>query len=132
MREVEVDPMALAFARVMTILTVVGIILMVIPAIFYFAGQGQYIPLETATRYWQDPTLKFWREVKGIEVHGYEWIFENLEYSDCQSMLGVLLLMLTPLFSIIAASFRTPSNIYRILLIVALVEFVVSVFVKGG
>lgn len=130
-REIRVDPMALAFAKIMTIFTIIGIILMVVPAIFYFMGQNQYIPLTKASLYWQNSTVKFWEHVKGSPVHGYDWIFSNLQYTDCQSMIGVLLLMITPLLSMLASMARAPQKAYKILLLVASIEFIISMVVKG-
>ncbi|WP_202319162.1 hypothetical protein [Archaeoglobus neptunius] len=128
--EVSVDRMSLLFARVMTIFMIAGIILMVVPSAVYFAGEDQYIPLEKAYRHWNRTTDQFWIHVKGIQVHGYGWIFRNLEYSDCQSMVGVFLLMLTPLISMVAAIFRAP-KVFRLLFGIAAVEFVISIIVKG-
>jgi len=131
LREIRVDPMALAFAKIMTIFTVIGIILMIVPAILYFMGQNQYISLSDAMNYWQENTTSFWKYVKGMTVHGYNWIFENLQYTDCQSMIGVLLLMITPLLSMFAAIARAPNKVYAILLLVASVEFILSIILKG-
>ena len=129
-REIKVDHMALTFAKIMTVFTIIGIVLMVIPAIFYFMGLNQYIPLSEATQYWQNPTVEFWKQVKGISVHGYDWIFKNLQYSDCQSMVGVLLLMTAPLLSMFAAIIKA-SKVYKLLLLVASAEFVISMVIKG-
>ncbi len=129
--KIRVDPMALAFAKLMTIFTVVGIILMVAPAILYFMGQNQYIPLSKAMYYWGNSTVKFWKNVKGITVHGYDWVFKNLQYTDCQSMIGVILLMLTPLISMFAAIAKAPSKVYAILLLIASAEFILSIILKG-
>jgi len=130
-KEVRVDPMAIAFAKVMTIFTIVGIVLMVVPAIFYFMGQNQYIPLAKASLYWQNTTVDFWKHIIGSPVHGYDWIFSNLQYTDCQSMIGVLLLMITPLLSMFAAVPRSPQKTYAILLVVASIEFIISMILKG-
>ncbi len=130
-REIEVDQMALAFAKIMTIFTIIGIVLMIIPAVFYFMGQNQYIPLSEATKYWQNPTVDFWKQIKGVSIHGYDWIFKNLQYSDCQSMIGVLLLMIAPLLSMFAAIPKASGKIYKVLLLIASAEFIVSIILKG-
>ncbi len=130
--DIKVDPMGLAFGKVMTIFTIIGIILMVAPAILYFMGQNQYIPLTKAMKYWDKPTVDFWKEVKGITVHGYDWIFKNLQYTDCQSMIGVLILMITPLLSMFAAIARAPNKVYAVLLLVASIEFILSMILKGA
>ncbi len=130
-RDIVVDPMALAFAKVMTIFTVIGIVAMVVPAIFYFMGINQYIPLHVASKYWHKSAVEFWRDAMHETVHGYDWIFQNLQYTDCQSMIGVLLLMITPLLSMLAAIPKSPQKIYAILLLVASIEFIISMVVKG-
>ncbi|NPA40471.1 MAG: hypothetical protein GXO57_08535 [Thermodesulfobacteria bacterium] len=130
-REIYVDPMGLAFGKVMTIFTIIGVILMVAPAIFYFLGKNQYIPLDKAALYWSNATVDFWKHIKGAPVHGYNWIFDNLKYTDCLSMIGVLLLMITPLISMFAAIVKAPQKAYKILLFIAAVEFIISMIVKG-
>jgi len=130
-REIHVDSMGLLFARIMTISTIIGVVLMVIPSIIYFIGQNQYVPLTEAYKYWDKPTVQFWSHVKGIHIHGYDWVFSNLQYSDCQSMIGVLLLMITPLLSMFAAILKAP-KVFKLLLGLAAVEFIISMMVKGA
>ncbi len=129
-RKIQVDEMGLIFGKTMIIFTVIGVVMMVIPAIFYFLGVRPYIPLAEVSKYWTGSAAEFWQQVKGFQVHGYGWIFHNLGYMDTLSMLGVLLLMITPLISMVAAIFRAPSLIYRILLFLGAAEFLLSVFLK--
>ena len=82
------------------------------------------------SKYWTGSAAEFWQHVKGFQVHGYGWIFHNLAYMDTLSMLGVLLLMITPLISMVAAVFKAPSLTYRILLLLGAAEFVLSIFLK--
>lgn len=130
--EVKVDDMGLAFGKSMIIVTIIGIVMMIVPAILYFIGIRQYIPLSEVSKYWTESASEFWQHTKGFHVHGYGWIFNNLSYMDTLSMLGVLLLMITPLVSMIAAVFKGPSRVYKILLFLAAVEFVVSILFKAG
>ncbi len=130
-KKVHVDPMGYPFAKVMTISTIIGIVLMIVPGIAYFAGINPYVPLNVASEYWGNSTVNFWINVKGESVHGYGWIFENLQYTDCMSMLGVIVLMLTPLFSMIA-SIPKADKIFKVLLVIAIVEFIVAIIVKGA
>jgi hypothetical protein len=130
-REIFVDEMAIVFGKVMTIFTVIGIIAMVLPAIFYFMGYNQYIPLDVASKYWHEPALNFWKDAMNKTVHGYDWIFANLKYTDCQSMIGVLIMMITPLLSMVAAIVKAPQKVYKILLFLAALEFIISLLVKG-
>jgi len=129
-KEVKVDDMGLAFGKTMIIFTIIGIIMMIVPAIVYFIGIRQYIPLAEVSKYWTGSAAEFWQHTKGMHVHGYGWIFNNLFYTDTLSMLGVLLLMITPLISMLAAMFKGPSRAYKILLFLAAVEFVVSILFK--
>ena len=130
--EVKVDDMGLAFGKAMIVFTIIGIVMMIVPAILYFTGIRQYIPLSEVSKYWAGSAAEFWQHTKGFHVHGYGWIFNNLSYMDTLSMLGVLLLMITPLVSMIAAMFRGPNKAYKILLFIAAVEFVVSILFKAG
>lgn len=129
-KEVRVDDMGLAFGRSMILFTVIGIIMMVVPAIFYFLGIKQYIPLPEVSKYWTGSASEFWQNTRGFHVHGYKWIFNNLFYTDTLSMLGVLLLMITPLISMLVAMFKAPTKAYKIVLFLAALEFVVSIMFK--
>ena len=46
-------------------------------------------------------------------------------------MIGVLLLMMTPLLSMLAAVVKAPNKVYAILLLVASAEFILSIVLKG-
>jgi len=131
-KEVRVDDMGLAFGKSMIVFTIIGIIMMLLPAIAYFLGIRQYIPLSQASRYWTGSAAEFWQNTKGFHVHGYGWIFDNLGYTDILSMLGVLLLMVTPLVSMLAGMIKASNRAYRILLLIAAIEFIISIVFKGG
>lgn len=131
-KEVRVDDMGLAFGKSMIVFTIIGIIMMILPAIVYFLGVRQYIPLSEVSKYWTGSAAEFWQNTKGFHVHGYGWIFNNLGYTDILSMLGVLLLMVTPLISMLAAMFKAHTKAYRVLLFLAALEFVISIFFKAG
>jgi len=130
--EVKVDEMGIAFGKSMIIFTIIGIVMMILPAIFYFIGIRQYIPLAEVSKYWKGSAYEFWQNVKGFHVHGYGWIFKNLFFTDILSMLGVLLLMITPLISMVAAMIKAPNKTYRILLLLAAIEFIISLLFKTG
>ncbi len=130
-REIRVDEMGLAFAKTMMIFTVVGIVLMVLPAIAYFMGINQYVPLTEAHKYWRLSANDFWLNVTGRTVTGYSWIFDHLDKTDCLSMIGVLLLMITPLLSMLAAVVKAEDRTYRVLLLIAALEFIASILVKS-
>ncbi len=130
-REIRVDEMGLAFAKTMMVFTVVGIVLMVLPAIAYFMGINQYVPLTEAHKYWRLSANDFWLNVTGRTVTGYSWIFDHLDKTDCLSMIGVLLLMITPLLSMLAAVVKAEDRTYRVLLLIAALEFIASILVKS-
>jgi len=130
-REIHVDMMGLAFAKTMMIFTIVGIILMVIPAIAYFMGINQYVPLTEAHKYWNMSASKFWIAVTGRKITGYGWIFNHLNKTDCLSMIGVLVLMITPLLSMLAGAAKAENGTYRALLLLAAFEFIASIVVKS-
>ena len=130
-KEITVDEMGLAFAKLMMIFTVIGIVLMVIPAIFYFMGINQYVPLTEAYKYWRLSADKFWLNVTGRQVTGYSWIFDHLDKTDCLSMIGVLVLMMTPLLAMLAGAVKAENKTYRTLLLIASAEFIASILVKS-
>ena len=130
-REITVDEMGLIFAKIMTIFTVIGIVLMVLPAIFYFMGVNQYVPLTEAYKYWRQSAGDFWLNVTGKQVTGYSWIFDNLNKTDCLSMIGVIILMINPLLAMLAGAVKAENKTYRTLLLIAAVEFIASILVKS-
>jgi len=129
-KKTKVDSMGLSFSKTMIIFTIAGIIMMVVPAIAYFIGYRQFIPHDEVVRYWANPVAKFWMLTKGAPVHGYGWIFDNLGYSDSVSMIGVMLLLVTPLFAMIAAAIKASGGIFRFLFFVSAIEFIVSIVFK--
>ena len=124
--KVEADPMNMTFAKVMEIFTVIGLIAMIIPAIGYFAGINQFVDLQEAVKNWDKPASQFWEETKGIEISGYSWFLDNLDYTDCLSVLGIVILAIAPLLGIIAAIPKS-KGMYAILLTILAVEFVVAI-----
>ena len=126
MKEVEVDPMNTTFARVMEIFTAIGLIAMILPAIGYFAGISQFVGLEEAVTHWDDPASKFWEETKQIEISGYSWFLSNLGHMDCLSILGIVVLAITPLVSLLA-SIPKSRGIYTILLVILVIEFIIAI-----
>jgi len=126
MREVRVDPVNIRFARVMEILTVVGLLVMIIPAIGYFMGINQFVSLEEAIKHWDEPAHKFWEDMKGMEISGYSWFLNNLSYTDCLSIVGIVILALTPLISLIV-SIPKAEKLYKVLLFILAVEFVIAI-----
>ncbi len=131
-REVKVDEMGLVFGKTMIIFTIIGIIMMIAPALFYFGGIRQYIPLSEVSKYWTGSASEFWQNTKGFHVHGYGWIFNNLFYTDILSMLGVLMLMITPLISMLASIIKAPNKTYKILFFLSALEFIISMIFKAG
>ncbi len=129
--DIKVDKMGYSFARIMSIVTLIGIILMVVPTILYLTGADQYVPITVAEKYWSQTANDFWINVTGKPVKGYSWIFDHLEYMDCLSMLGIIILMFTPLISIILAGFAAPSKVYKMLLFLAAIEFILAVVIKS-
>jgi uncharacterized membrane protein len=130
-REIFVDKMGLAFAKIMTIFTVIGIVLMVVPAIAYFMGINPYVPLTEAHKYWRLSATNFWLNVTGKPITGYSWIFSNLDKMDCLSMIGVIVLMVTPLLAMLAGVVKAEDKTYRTLLLIAAIEFIASILVKS-
>lgn len=126
MKEVKVDPMNTTFAKVMEIFTLIGLIVMIVPAIGYFAGISQFVELKEAVKHWDEPSSKFWEEVKGIEISGYSWFLNNLTYMDCLSILGIVVLAIAPLLSIIITIPKS-RGIYTILLAILAIEFIIAI-----
>jgi len=126
MKEVKVDSVNLRFARVMEILTMVGLLVMIIPAIGYFMGVNEFVSLKEAIMHWDEPAHKFWEETKGMKISGYSWFLNNLTYTDCLSIIGIVILALTPLISLIV-SIPKAEKLYKVLLLILVIEFIIAI-----
>jgi len=124
--DVKVDPMNTTFARVMEIVTYIGLILMIAPGVMYLVTGNGFVSTADAVKYWDKPAKVFWETTKGIEISGYSWFLSNLGYMDCLSIVGIVLLALAPLAAIIAAIFKADSK-YKILLAILVVEFIIAI-----
>jgi hypothetical protein len=124
--EVKVDPMNIVFARIMEVITYVGLAVMIATGVAYMGGVSPFVEPSKAISNWDKPAVVFWEETKGITIHGYSWFLNNLSFMDCISVLGVAIMSLAPLFSIIGCITRADSK-YKLLLAVVVVEFVVSI-----
>ena len=126
MRDVRVDPVNVRFARVMEILTTIGLLVMIIPAIGYFMGINEFVSLEEAIKHWDKPAHNFWEEIKGIKISGYSWFLNNLTYTDCLSVIGIVILALTPLISLVV-SIPKAEKLYKVLLLILVIEFIIAI-----
>jgi len=124
--EVKVDPMNVVFARIMEVITYVGLAVMIIAGIAYMVGVSPFVDPSKAIANWDKPAVKFWEETKGMSIHGYSWFLGNLSYTDCISVLGIAILSLAPLFSLIGSITKADSK-YKVLLAIVIVEFLISI-----
>ncbi len=125
-REVEVEPMNSTFARVMEVVTYIGLVVMIVPGIISLTGQNVHVDPVYVVKNWDKSAEEFWESAKGIKIHGYDWFLENLEHFDSMCLLGVSILAIAPMVSILAALIRAP-RVYRILLAILFVEMVFAV-----
>jgi len=125
-KEIRVDPMNTAFARTMEILTYIGLALMIAPGVAYIVSGTGYVKVEDAISHWDKPASEFWESVKGIEIKGYSWFLNNLSNLDCLSIIGIVVLAIAPLASIIASAIKADSK-YKIILLIAVIEFVIAI-----
>ncbi|WP_456468680.1 hypothetical protein [Archaeoglobus sp.] len=124
--DVEVEPMNKIFARVMELTTIVGLVVMIVPGLISLSGENVYVdPIHTVNN-WDKSAEEFWHDAKGISIHGYDWIFENLERFDCISLFGVVILALAPMLSILAAIPSAP-KIYKVILGIVAAELVFAI-----
>jgi len=125
-KDVKVDPMNTTFAKVMEVMTYLGLIMMIVPGTLYLITKNGLVSTKVAVKYWDKPAKVFWVTTKGIKIGGYSWFLSNLHYMDCLSVVGIVLLALAPLVAIIAAITKADSK-YRILLAVLIVEFTIAI-----
>ncbi len=126
MKGVEVDPMNTTFAKTMEILTYIGLVVMIVPGIIYIVTGIGYVNTADAVENWGKSASEFWKATKGIEVHGYSWFLNNLTYFDCLSIIGIVILAITPLVSMIASITKADSK-YKVILLIVVIEFIVAI-----
>ena len=127
-KEVKVDPMNTAFARVMELVTYLGLVVMVIFGLLYLFGLPGFADMKQVIANWHLSVSELWKELKGREIHGYSWFFSNLTKMDSLSMLGICILALAPFAAMIAALFRTgKQKAYTIFFIILILEFAFAI-----
>ena len=130
----QVDPMGIAYAKAMEILTYVGLATMLIPGVLYLFGISPFADVHDVAAHWGEPTSKFWEHIHHLEVHGYSWFLHYVTNMDMLCIAGVAVLALVPLFSLIAAAAKAKGR-YRPLMILLILEFafaIVKPLILGG
>ena len=126
MSNVQIDEASLRFVKAMEILTNIGLAIMIISGLWYFAGLSQCADPQAVVRNWHMPASQFWSETQHIEANGYSWFLDNLDCAANVSVLGMAILLLAPLVSILAV-LPISGSIYVAFYIVLIIEFVFAV-----
>lgn len=133
---IHTDPMNERFAKVMMILSRVGLGIMVICGFLWLLNFDPYVTRNVALSYCGDPASLFWKEGAGIHIGGYAWFLTKLKYTDCLAILGVTILASTPLLSMLATIPRCSRKIYAFFFAVIVLELAFAVvrplIMKGG
>ena len=124
--KVDVEAMNIHFAKVMEIITYIGLAIMVVPGLMYLAGVNPFVDPMKAIENWDKSAVEFWKSTKGINIHGYSWFLNNLGNMDCISVVGVAILSLAPFFSVIASTISADKK-YKILLLIVIIEFIIAI-----
>ncbi len=126
--QIYVDPINLIFARVMEVVTYIGIAVMILFGILYLAGLKAFVNMKEAISHWNLPVGKFWEEVAKIHISGYSWFLTNLSSMDCLSMIGICILSLAPLAALVAAITKVGKyKAFAFLFLILIVEFVFAI-----
>jgi len=126
MRDVKVDPINIVFARVIEILTYIGIVLMIVPGVIYVISGSGLVDVKEVVANWDKSVKDFWIDTKKMEIGGYNWFLTNLHYFDCLSIVGVVILALAPLVAIIASITKADFK-YKIMLSIIIIEFIIAI-----
>ncbi len=126
--QVYVDPTNLIFARVMEVMTYIGIAVMIIFGLLYLFGLKAFVNMKSAVSHWHLPVGKFWEEVSGIHISGYSWFLTNLSSMDCLSMIGICILASAPLGAIVAAITKVGKyRVFVFLFLILIIEYVFAI-----
>jgi hypothetical protein len=126
MEEPRVDPVSSRFVRVLEILATIGLVIMVIAGVAYFAGLTQCPDPQIYVDNWDKPANEFWTETEGIEAVGYAWFARNLGCASNVSILGIVVMMLAPLVAMIAV-IPISTGLYLLFFAILIVEFAIAV-----
>lgn len=126
MNDVRIDKASLRFVKAMEIFTNIGLVIMVVSGIWYFAGLSQCADPQAVVRNWHLPASEFWSETQHIDANGYSWFLGDLDCAANVSVLGISILLLAPLVSILAV-LPLSGGIYVVFYFVLIVEFVFAV-----
>ena len=130
----QVDPMGIAYAKAMEILTYVGLAMMLIPGVLYLFGISPFADVNTVALHWGEPASMFWKNIHDMEVHGYSWFLHYITNMDMLCIAGVAVLAMVPLFSLIASALKAKGP-YKPLMILLILEFafaIVKPLILGG
>ncbi|NPA69933.1 MAG: hypothetical protein GXO26_03930 [Crenarchaeota archaeon] len=90
---IEVPKEYKVYARIIEIMTGIAVAIMVLSLILYGShALPPYVTLAEIVKYWKLAATKFWMVLKGIKIHGYDWIFAHLAHADMIGMISVLFL----------------------------------------
>ncbi|AEA46423.1 hypothetical protein [Archaeoglobus veneficus] len=124
--EINIDPVNKIFAEVMRIMCNVGLAIILFSAALYFTGVNPSDNLNMEVMKWSEPATKFWKDVKGIGVHGYTWFLSSFTDPENGVVIGTSILALTPLIGFVLTIPRTKGTL-RLLFIVITIEFLYAI-----
>ena len=106
------DSMNDRFARVMVIVSRIGLIAMVVCGVLWLFNFDPYVNRSIALAHCTDSASLFWKEGAGAKTGGYAWFLTKLKYTDCLTILAVIVLAVAPLISLVATIPRCTRKIY--------------------
>lgn len=119
------EPMNLIFAKVMEILTYVGMIVMVVFGAAYLFGIKPFIHPSVVVSNWHLEADKFWTLIKGHPIRGY-YFFKHLNTMDCLSLLGISTLAIAPFVSMLFSFFKADKT-YKIFFLIVMAIFMFAI-----
>ncbi len=123
--KVEIDFVNRVFAKALRWLCNIGLAVIIISAVLYFAGLGPSdLNLEVAN--WNKPAVEFWENVKGSTANGYSWFLASPMDPESDVVIGITLLALAPLVGFLLAIPGTKGTL-RLLLLIISVEFIYAI-----
>jgi hypothetical protein len=128
------DPMNERFASVMTIFGWIGLAIVAVCGILYIFNLDPFITRSVAIANWGAPAGQFWQDA-GVKTGSYTWLFDNLKYTDCLTMVGIAILAFAPLLSVLATVPRCAQKTYSFLMMLVAVELVFAItrpLIMGG
>lgn len=134
--KIPADQMNERFAKVMIILSRIGLITIAICGVLWLFNFDPYVTRSIAIADVGDTASQFWSVGAGAHIGGYAWFLTKLKFTDCLTIFAVAVLAAAPLISMVATIPRCSRKVYMCFMAAIALELTFAMLrpliMKGG